>query len=693
MARTGVTTETGGLFEEPQESPIFVHIVQNGTCTSLGVQEVFDTNRYSELLAITFVSGGAFFLKTIHGFQQAEVILGIEDNNHLNAFKDRMDSTLQSGDFWASLDQETQDSVAEGKLSIRYAQIGVSIHSKIYLLRGSGGNRLILGSANFTERAFTNKRQFEEIIIFDDSLLYDVYLERYNHIRLFTDDYIPERLKKAKENRTVINVNDPQVIAEILAADVERNVGISIPEEHLEEIRSLASKRDSEARQVERLISVTEIITTKHPKTGTVTLLPPAQIVQKITAIKSIVSRSNPKSDEIDSRWPILVRDSNYHLLRHLEGESSELQVFSHSINDRNAIKSVLEATLNFVESYEIFTVQPDDGTRARIFEVILYAFMAPYFWRIREHYALSEGRDDAKSQFPPFLVMAGRARSGKTTALNFIGTLLNNSPKFIPYSVLSGKSIVADFMRSENVAPLLVDEVAVNFFTSTKAYLGENLIKDISNNQTGRHPVFIGTTNARDFDVSQQVARRTYYVAVNCAFNADLAKQSRRRLNELMNQANTSLFQDFSYRVAEEIRQKQPFYMEDDPLWLARKIFKDYFKEFGIQKPEWFPEQPFNDYNNRGRLIWQALYDTHNRHFSHQIENDTIYVEIENFASAQSKNDRTSKINWLPPECIKEDSHILMLHRRAFLEFICRTDEAVQKKMSVIDRIKQLWK
>lgn len=66
---------------------------------------------------------------------------------------------------------------------------------KILSADRSNKNRVVIGSANFTKTAFQNKNQFEELLIYDDSPLFDQYLERFQELENVTIDYIPDRSK------------------------------------------------------------------------------------------------------------------------------------------------------------------------------------------------------------------------------------------------------------------------------------------------------------------------------------------------------------------------------------------------------------------------------------------------------------------------------------------------------------------
>lgn len=80
------------------------------------------------------------------------------------------------------MNKKAKDMVVENNLDIRYANVGNIIHSKLYLLDNykTGAKRVIIGSANLTESAFSNQiSQYEEVMVFDDNDIYETYLQRF----------------------------------------------------------------------------------------------------------------------------------------------------------------------------------------------------------------------------------------------------------------------------------------------------------------------------------------------------------------------------------------------------------------------------------------------------------------------------------------------------------------------------------
>jgi hypothetical protein len=674
----------------------FLNIVKDNQIVQMNINELFDTTLYSELKAVSFVASPNFFFSTTKNFKKITLILGIEDGSVANSFATGIAPLLDIAErvrFFNSLSNEVKENILTNKFSIRYPKKGNPIHSKIYLLKGESASRVIIGSANFTETAFGNKKQYEEILVFDDSPLCEVYESRFNDIYNQTVDYIPEMIKKQPETEKVW-IADPEILKDILIDDLTRQkVIVQFSEEEMEEIKLSPDKLEIEKEDATQFKQIVEVITKKDKKSNSFTLLPIASLKQKSVAIKSILTRTSKKSEEIDQRFQLVYNNGNNMLLttnhgvENRDGES-ELIPFSKPITDIDILKENLTLINRFVDAYELFTARTDMKNQSRIFEIILYAFMSTYIWNMRDHYASEEGRESVRRHFPPFMIIAGRSMSGKTSALEFIGMLLGNTNPYFAYEQVKDSSVIWDYFHSTNVNPILIDEIDPKFFTSSAAKKGERLIKYISNEIKGQHPVMIGTTNATGFDVTAQTSMRIYYLQIDNTFQKEAMSDSSKYLSGIMSKINSGLFQDFTYRIGKRLQDGNEFYKTDDFLAIAREVFIQYYKECNMEIPKWFPMKKFNDYDERGKFIWRELYRSHKQVFDIRDDN-TILIKIEEFGD-RTNRDRANKINFLPPECIIEDSPVLVINKELFFNFI---DYVNHEKKTFISKVLKAFK
>lgn len=127
----------------------------------------------------------------------------------------------------------------------------------------------------------------------------------------------------------------------------------------------------------------------------------------------------------------------------------------------------------------------------------------------------------------------------------------------------------------------------------------------------------------------------------------------------------------------------KVKIYKLDDFLLIARQIFLDYYNETGLKKPDWFPNKPFFDYEQRGKTLWKTLYQTKKQYFRERNDG-TIYVDAMLFNN--NKKEKDNCLNYLGIGCIKEDNQILLLNAENFYSFI-----GEEKERTILSKIRNI--
>jgi len=670
MNKTDIQT----LFDETDNTK-FLNIIKDNQMVELSLNQIFDATLFDEFYAVSYVSSPRFFSKTVKDFKKVQFVLGIPDSTILNDFASRIQDFFDIKkriEFWNELNTKTKEKINSDifqiKFAIPFGKFAVSVHSKIYLLKNSQNlnTRVIIGSANLTENAFIKKGQFEEIIIFDNSSIYELYFERFNLIFSKTVDYVPELVKK-KDKTKIIHTTDAETLKEAFLNVVETaRPSLLITEPELEQMKKAGYELIYEKDKIDRTNEILQVILQK--KNDCYVVQSREKLIQKSVPIKTAICKTNKTSEDIDNRIHIQYID-NEDFLYSSPKEEKELQPFSEQINKEELIHSL--STINeFIEAYKLFTFNPDLRNQSKVFEIILFAFMSPFIWKVRTDYAMQEGRDSVKRYFQPFLIIGGKAGSGKTTILEFISMLLggNTNERYLHYSKVDKSGIIYDYFHTENLYPILVDEVPMNFFKSTDQKKGEALIKYISNELSGKHPIFIATTNLTEFYVNPQVLTRVYYLEIDKVFDISKRAESSKYLNNLLSQVNNHLFKDFTYKIGKLIKDTQIFYTVEDMLCIARSIFRDYYKEAEMELPSWLPLNMFRDYEERGKRMWRNVFSAERQAFKINEEEGTIFVDMGEICEMRQK---PLFINYLNPVCIQEEGAILVLIKKDFYHFI----------------------
>src|SRR5699024_9988480 len=131
-----------------------------------------------------------------------------------------------------------------------YSKKNDPIHSKIYLLDGKETTRVMIGSANFTEQAFSQRKQYEELIVYDNHPLFDIYCERFREIYEETVDYVPEKFKQNLIGEP-INIADPEQLFDVLIEEVRSGKIITeFTDVEIEKLNDARIQADSKTDQL-----------------------------------------------------------------------------------------------------------------------------------------------------------------------------------------------------------------------------------------------------------------------------------------------------------------------------------------------------------------------------------------------------------------------------------------------------------
>jgi hypothetical protein len=656
----------------------YLHILHNDKPFKSEPLSLFDTENFTELKIVTYVSSPDFFFDKVKKFTKVIAILGEEESAREfyqldPVFEERIIHSAES-------DPEVLEAIANGRIELRYMKVGERIHSKIYILSDTQGkSRVMVGSANFTNAAFSNRGQFEELIVYDsfhNPSFCDSYIKRFNEIYKNSVDFLSEKTKKKLQSLILkaenIMIFTPDDRADNIVEKVNRQIqsggnASTLVVEVIEE-KEKAEKRIMEIERIEKIIENV----TKKTKDG-YSFEQKQKLLTLKEKLKEIVSFSHRKTQEfIDKRNFLYLNPANWEFYIK-ENE----QAVSYDANlTEEKLKENLKKLVNFVNSYWEFAVYKDREVLKRVFEAILFAFTSPFIHRIRKSVKKNKG-DEKLAEIPIVLILGGLANTGKTKLLLFINKLLGNNFEVFNYKDIYTKTqrIIYDLFYTNNIFPILVDEIYDNFFRGE----GERLIKTLTNTLTEPHPCLIGTSNV-GFSAESQVIRRIYYLHFGSPFSEDkkIKERAERYFEEKVGIIDDSLFRYFLSEFAKRMPEEE-FFKIEDPLSLSRKIFFDMFSLSGIEVPDFISQSPCGDYYKIGSQEWQAFYLTRKKDFKEMKDGGERYLVID-LKSIYEPRDAEQLKNKLPPSVVKSSGTPLILHKYRFLQFIGQEEGFLKK-------------
>ncbi len=671
-------------------SRVYLGVLFNDKEWSGGVDSLFDPGLFDTIRIATYVSSPKHFFKRTAGFEKIELLLGTEESASAEKFIFDPSST---DEMLKSLDRESLKKIADGSISVRFAEIGSMIHSKIYILSDSksGRARVAVGSANFSVRAFGGEKQFEELIVCDSDYNPDFtkhFILRYERIREATIDFIPERIKRRlrEQHLEVVTFGEEEGVELLKERIADMQNALIVPDEIAERIkrskRLLAEQEESlkkEMEAVSKTKTVIEIVT--RTARGESRFIEPARIEAKKGQIITKAYRDVKKIREFeDSRVELLYSESEASI--YIKKADERFEPFAKKA-DIKLIEEKLALLRRFVSAYTKFTINDDKETPKRIFEAILYAFCSVYIWRLREEAAWRQGRDEIRSSIPLFMLIAGMAQSGKTHLLTFLSRIMGNRGHyyhFVKQARLSSLSqinpqIIHSFFNEENLTPIFVDEIVKEYYSSasaaTSGYMGESFVKNMTNAKSGRHPCMIATSNT-DFSASSQIMRRIYYIQLNNPFDTTQKERAAAYFNEIVESFGVELYRDFLYRLEERFREGMEVDI-NDILAPGREIFMEYFEETGHSADGYFCSERIDDYYLRGRTIWRDLYNMKHHGFNELKRENLILLDDETVFGTKLAAGREKRelLQYLPIGVVIEEKGIVRLNYTKFFDFI----------------------
>ena len=605
--------------EKEKRSTLFT--ILNGEKVNLAIEEIFDSKKYNSIKAVTFSLDSSFTNKYLSGFENVNLIIGIPDTDvqmrGLEAFRNIIDANKKMLKkeqiiFFENLSRENQENVLERKWEIK-VPLKSSIHCKFYLLESETEERLIIGSANLSNQAFSEKSsQYENIVIFDnDDSMFENYNEYFEFLKEECMDFIPNLfVKKAKkikilneknatdeELEKAVPINFTFSETEGLMTEVAKdffekfsNNFLELDKEETEkeggiidQIKSIKSHYDTLEKEMEKEMQfekgtyeiVNDYISSRKATKQETVLAKPVKFAERIK--EKIKLKTAPKIKEhVSDREKMILREndmsntaSGLYLIEKVtrtdengkEVETQETRRFGRRATDEE-IKNSIENLFHLIESYEKYVPRYDADYGSRIIEAILYSFSGPFLQEMRKRIA-KKTYSTKELNIPMFMFLGGDTHSGKTTLTKLIRKMMGIYDSIDPpvYSGIIGKESpqwrantvnqINVWLREDNVVPMFVDELDDNFFVQRS----EELIKDLANETSTSERntcCFIGNTNTKNFRMPNQAERRSYYIPIDRSIKR--SAESDESYNRIANEIDSILFDDFVMRMSEII-------------------------------------------------------------------------------------------------------------------------------------------
>ena len=516
----------------------------------------------------------------------------------------------------------------EGKARFYVVKDAIA-HAKIYLLEKEDWRRVVVGSANLSETAFSG-RQAETLIVFDnDDLAWEHYSQQYDAVRDVASSRVDLRekpipaelmpieetpsLKEAEKSGNGVSIYVP--------SEGDSELDYSIPQvlnqvERIKPVRRQAladirSDRKGNINFTSNIVKqMTRIITSRHENEGP----------------KTYLSHNNGTFD--------------------LSGTEMSLE------SDPDQVRSDVEAWLEFFGNYENGFVGDIPRLQRDYFTFMCWFYFSPLMCDLRNS-ALRQNRFSFDQ--PMFAVLYGQSNCGKSSLIETLMTSMFSYPRIVETQSFT-RSNLRGLQESYKRFPIVFDDVTRERFSRH----APEIIKDEAIHYS-EYPCFALSMNAEARSFLPEIVKRCLMIYTRTSLPGD-NPTARRRLQRsvasIRDRLTTSLYREYLNQIVAEMdsaQARQSSQSDDvDALELSSRVLCNLIESNlpdGASMPDWCSPMTLSEYQGRAferpRMVLNSL--LHPDKFSGErkpaagswtVSGDTVIIAVEMMGANRTKSD-----------------------------------------------------
>ena len=483
---------------------------------------------YDKLRVLTYSASIPAIVRMLDefGFSEFECVFGSEatlrDVKYILAFQQVAVGDVRAAIMGLQDERHTHilSEVRAGRARFRVLRQSIA-HAKLYLLEDSvtGHTRVIVGSANLSERAFSGF-QPETLVSFDnDALAWEHYTQMYDGIRNAASDEIP-----LPEDRIV----ERDIELEEVPAIADGATNLVIDQVHAEELTV------SVPVQVER---IEKLVVALEPKISAV--VPPfrsgkqqitPQIKREISRIKLVKS-----AEEADNRYLSINRSQGTAILN---GDSFSLEF------DDDLVRTDAQLMVEYFRNFENFE---GDVDRLKRDYFILWSWMyfSPFMCDVRS-LALIRGRDVIR--YPSFAIVFGKSNCGKTSLVDTLMTSMLGRAHNVEKSNFTSARLRA-LQQGFKRHPVVFDDIGGRAFRT----YGSDMIKDELLPPVAEYPGFVLSMNRQPKSFPDEIVKRSLMIYTTTAL-PQYDEELRQRMDDRIKAVSEGLSSQLYKRYLREM-------------------------------------------------------------------------------------------------------------------------------------------
>jgi len=499
-------------------------------------------------------------------------------------------------------------------------------HAKIYLLERDDLTRVVVGSANLSETAFSG-RQAETLVVFDnDEIAWDHYSAQYEAVREVATSRVELRTKPVPAE--LIPIEQTPVLKDAEASP--NGVTVYVPAERDEEVEYSIPKV---LQQVEHIKPVRRraLADVRPNDRGFVRFVP--NIVRQMTRIAI-------SSQEDDGPKTYLSHDGHRF---DLSGNEMSLQ------SDSDEVRSDVEAWLEFFGNYANGFVGDVPRLQRDYFTFMCWFYFSPLMCDVRNA-ALRQNVFSFDQ--PMFAVIYGQSNCGKSSLIETLMRSMFSYPRIVDTQSFT-RSNLRGLQQAYRRFPVVFDDVTRDRFSRH----APEIIKD-ENIQFQEYPCFALSMNAEARNFPSEIVKRCLMIYTRTSLPGDDPLTRRKLLLSvagIRERLTTSLYRHYLSRVAEELKvATRSGEDETDVLQLSSTVLCEIFSEnlpSGTSLPDWCAPMTLAEYQTRaferpkmvlGTILHPDKYtgDRRPEVGSWTISGDLVLVSVDSIASRRTRDE-----------------------------------------------------
>ena len=386
-------------------------------------------------------------------------------------------------------------------------------HAKLYLLEtdNEARFRVIVGSANLSERAFGGK-QPETLIVFDDDLLaWEHYSREYDAV------------KETAADRIDVPVDLRSAEISFMETPALQDSGLTVFQVPAVEELTLPQV----VHKVEELaVPIDRVVSPQVARENGRYLVTPAVKAE----IKRMRWQKGQQEDDETRPTSLTIHQESRHVS--LSGVQIPLET------DAEGLRQSAEAIVEYFNNYELGFVGDVPRLQRDYFTFMSWLYISPFMCELRTRAVVRGGN---VFHYPSFAIIYGKSNCGKTSLVDTLISSMFGHPSTVQKDNFT-RRILRGLQQNYKRFPVVFDDITRRRFTDH----GLDVVKDENLPPVKEHPCFVLSMNAEPQSFPDEVVKRCLMIYTNTSLPTHkhaLADRLHRSVEDIRNRMTTDLY------------------------------------------------------------------------------------------------------------------------------------------------------